>query len=534
MRGFLGGVVLGLILCGVGLAALSLWSPLAPTPEVTPEAVQPVAPTVGQAGIEGQHSDPEIAGAPPVSPIASKPETGDLTSIVQIDSVGMDKPTVDATTENPAEPEVPAPLPQMPAQNETVDQTNTRVTAPDAPERDSDLGVDTTKPEVPAADDTLGSADILFRSEPEEAMVAEVSVTRDREVGAAAPVQVTAGANADVSPQAVRDLAPLPDVAKGPELIARSNVAVPELTRTVEKPPVATAPQIVVAPVLDAVTEVSDQSEPDLPRIAPLPQAGVATETTGPTIGKRVIPLTERHKAETAQADELLHSGNPAPLDLYAEPFENSDGNPLMSIILADDGSLAALEGLEGVPFSVTIAIDPTLPEATARMARYRGAGHEVLILVDLPNFATARDVEVSLAAGFGILPETVGVLEGSGFQGDRDLSAQVVAVANGTGRGVVTQNSGLNSTLKLAQSDGVPAAAVFRNFDRAGQEPAAIERSLDQAVFRASQDGSVTVIGQLHPTTIRILQDWVGDHRASRVALAPISAVLRLSGSGS
>ncbi|MDU9003615.1 divergent polysaccharide deacetylase family protein [Sedimentitalea todarodis] len=533
MRGFLGGIVLGLILSGVGLASLSLLSPLAPAPEVTPEAVQPVAPTGDQAGIKGQPSDPEIAAAPPVSPVTSPPEAGDLTSIIQIDSATMDKPVVDATTQDPATPEGPAPLPHLPAPAETVDPTNTRVTAPDAPEQDSDVGVDTTEPDVPAADD-LGAADIQFRSEPQAAEVADIRVTRDSEVGGLMPMQVTVGPNADATPQAVSDPAPQPDVATGPELIARSNGVTPKMPRMVESPPVVSAPQATVAPVLDAVTDVSDQRDPSLVRIAPLPQAGVATETTGPTIGTRVIPLTERHRAESTQASDPTRSASQTPLEIHAEPFENLDGKPLMSIIMVDDGSFAAFEGLNGLLFPVTIAIDPTLPDAPERMVRYRSAGHEVLVLANLPKFATARDVEVTLAAAFGILNESVGVLEGSGLQGDRDLSAQVVAVAKGTGRGLVTRTSGLNSTLKLAQGDGVPAAAVFREFDRAGPDPATIERSLDQAVFRASQDGSVTVIGRLHPATIRILQGWIGDHRASRVALAPVSAVLRLSDNGS
>lgn len=534
MRGFLGGIVLGLVLCAVGLATLSLWSPLAPTPEVAPEATQPVAPTSAQAGIARQQLDPAITNAPPVSPLASKPEAGDLGSIIQIESQAMERPAVDAQADDPVSPEAPAPMPQMPAAPETVDPTNTQVDAPVAPVQDSDVGVDSSAPDVPAAEESLGSTDILFANEPEVAGASNVNTTRDLAINGSAPVQVTVDAIADAAPETTVDPAPQPQVPKGPEMFARSDIAAPELPGTIETSPDVTAPRASVAPVPDTATTVSDQTEQALPRIAPLPQAGVATETTGPTIGKRVVPLTERHKAAAAQKEDPLQSGNAAPLELYAEPFENLDGNPLMSIILADDGEIPAFEAVQGVPFPITVAIDPTLPNAAERMAHYRDAGHEVLMLVELPKFATARDVEVSLAAGFDVLPDTVGVLEGTDLQADREISAQVVAVANGTGRGLVTQNTGLNSSLKLAQNDGVPATAVYREFDRAGQDTPAIERSLDQAVFRASQDGSVTVIGRLHPATLQILQGWVADHRASRVALSPVSAVLRLSGGAS
>lgn len=534
MRGFLGGIVLGLILCGLGLAALSLWSPLAPTPEVAPEAVQPVAPTSAQAEIARQQPDPEITNAPPVSPLASKPEAGDLGSIIQIESQAMDRPALDAQADDPVSPEEPAPMPQLPAAPETVDPTNTQVDAPVAPVQDSDVGVDTTEPDAPAAEDSLGSTDILFESEPEVTGDAKVNATRDLAINGSAPAQVTVDASVDAIPERTAEPAPQPEVTKGPEMFAQSDISVPELPGTIEKSPDVAAPRASVAPVPDTATKVSDQPEQTLPRIAPLPQAGVATETTGPTVGKRVVPLTERHKAATVQSGAPLQSDNVAPLELYAEPFENLDGNPLMSIILVDDGEIPAFEAMQGLPFPITVSIDPTLPNAAERMARYRSAGHEVLMLVELPKFATARDVEVSLAAGFDVLPDTVGILEGSDVQGGREISAQVVAVAKGAGRGLVTQNAGLNSSLKLAQNDGVPATAIYREFDRAGQDTPAIERSLDQAVFRASQDGSVTVIGRLHPVTIRILQGWVADHRASRVALSPVSAVLRLSGGAS
>jgi polysaccharide deacetylase 2 family uncharacterized protein YibQ len=86
----------------------------------------------------------------------------------------------------------------------------------------------------------------------------------------------------------------------------------------------------------------------------------------------------------------------------------------------------------------------------------------------------------------------------------------------------------GLDTAQKLAAKAGVPSATVFRDFDSAGQDDAAIRRFLDQAAFRAGQEEvGVIMVGRLRPDTISALLLWGLQDRASRVALAPVSALL-------
>ena len=127
-------------------------------------------------------------------------------------------------------------------------------------------------------------------------------------------------------------------------------------------------------------------------------------------------------------------------------------------------------------------------------------------------------------------VPQALGILEGveTGVQGNRPLADQVSDVARTGGYGLVLQNSGLNTVQKLALRDGVPSGVVFRDFDGAGQNPRAIRRFLDQAAFRAGQEGAVIMLGRLQPDTISALLLWGLQDRASRVALAPVSASLR------
>ena len=155
---------------------------------------------------------------------------------------------------------------------------------------------------------------------------------------------------------------------------------------------------------------------------------------------------------------------------------------------------------------------------------------------MDVPLTATAQDAETALEVGLGVLTESVGVIEGleEGVQGNRALSDQITAVLRDQGYGFVTQNSGLNTVQKLAAKVGVPSAFVFRDFDGAGQTPTVMRRFLDQAAFRAGQEGGVIMMGRVQPDTISALLLWGLQDRASRVALAPVSAVLTLEpGSG-
>ena len=115
--------------------------------------------------------------------------------------------------------------------------------------------------------------------------------------------------------------------------------------------------------------------------------------------------------------------------------------------------------------------------------------------------------------------------------QGNRGLSDQVSDFAGSTGRGLITQGSGLNTVQRLALRDGVKALPVFRDFDGAGQSPTVMRRFLDHAAFRASQEGGVVMLGRVRPATISALLLWGLQDRAGRVALAPVSALLNRAG---
>jgi len=235
-----------------------------------------------------------------------------------------------------------------------------------------------------------------------------------------------------------------------------------------------------------------------------------------------------------AQADTTSRDDSARPVQQFAATFTPDADKPLMSIVLIDDGSSpvsgdAGIAALRDFPYALSFAVDANLPDAADRMEMFRNEGFEVLAMVDLPQGAQPGDAEIAFGAILPELDKVVGVLEGTrtGFQGSRDVADQVTSILVQTGHGLLTQDNGLNTMPKLARKEGVPADAVFRDFDSKGQTAKVMRRFLDQAAFKAGQEGAVVMLGRLRAETISALLLWGLQDRAGKVSLAPISAVL-------
>ena len=388
-------------------------------------------------------------------------------------------------------------------------------------------GSDTPRvPETGSADDLAGPA--------------ETADAGSLEVGDVAPVQPGAPATAPTAPGAETELSISTEPAQPalPVVPDTSGAFAPDVGNAPQTPGgEAPAPQtggVATAPQEPNVAEAPAQGTPDAPadtEIAALP----VPETEGrPTIGRPAGSLVDRTPDVPATAADDTANAESPPIVAFAAPFENPDDKPLMAIVLIDSGvdltgGPVGLAALRSFPYPLSFAVDATLSDAAARMAEYRAQGFEVMALMDLPQGATAADAEVALSAALGAVPEAVAVMEGpgTGLQDTRDASDQVTEAVLATGHGLVLQSKGLNTAQKLASRAGVPTGLVFRDFDSANQTPTVIRRFLDQAAFRAGQEGGVIMVGRVRPDTISALLLWGLQDRAERVALAPISAVL-------
>ncbi len=488
MRGFLGGVSVGAVVAVIGAAVWSLSIPL-PRP------------------VEVPSEDPAPILAPRVE--ASLPE---------------DTPSGDADVVERA-PQAPADV-EASAGNEAAIDTDTAEkpeVATSVPDTETELST-TEAPQATVPDGTAPSPVVTGTAPSQPGDEDQPSATTE---SATAPAPVVTDEPGLMTPDVGGDAPVLT-----PEGSQTAGVTKPVDVPTIETPELGDAPDSTLppsistpAPAPNITTEEAPEPEGQV-RIADLPQATGTTEDTGPAIGTRVVPLTDRDKEPAPEAAPAAGT----PFERNSVSADPAAGLPLMSIILIEEEGSVGAEALEEFPYPLTFAIDPSDPKAAERMAARRAAGFEVMILADLPREGGAQDAETALPIWFDRLPDAMGILEGieTGVQGNRPLADQVSAIAKDAGYGLVMQDNGLNTVQKMALREGVPAGVVFRDFDGAGQDPRAMRRFLDQAAFRAGQEGAVIMLGRLKPDTISALLVWGLQDRANRVALVPTSTSLK------
>ena len=545
-RGFLRGVFWGGLVSVLGAGALSVLSegPVAPNAGVVaPESAE--APAVSALSTAEAVTDADLVRDSDVNQVAS-PEADDLLAAEQ---AGADTPV---TPETGAADDLSGP--SRLAQSGAVDietdvpvQPGVQGAIPSAPDAEGELSISTdpAQPPVPTVPDVetafapevddMPEMPALEAASPDvsegavELPAPELAQVIDSPVSAPKPEQS--------SPAILSKEPSASDASPGPAPLAPS-IDAPQSSDAPEAPATAELPD---APVTEPEPERrdSDDTENDGDVIAALPtDDNPAAGLDRPSIGLPATSLIDRAPdqsvAEEPENTDDTPASNLPPIEAFASEFENPDNNPLMSIVLIDTGAdltggAIGLTALKSFPYPLTFAVDGSRDDATARMAEYREKGFEVMVMMDLPPGATAPDAEVALSAALDAVPEAVAVMEGNGvgLQQNRDAADQIAEAVNATGLGLVLQSKGLNTVQKLALRSGVPAGLVFRDFDSAEQTPSVIRRFLDQAAFRAGQEGGVIMVGRVRPDTISALLLWGLQDRAQRVALAPVSAVL-------
>jgi hypothetical protein len=559
MRGFLIGIIWGAVVAGLA-AGLSLAIGV-PDEERASAPVAPQQVTEGSAKPEGAAADAEPAAETPEASVTSE-DPPEPVAVAEAPKV--------ATTAPRAEPLAEA---TDAAQPDRLPQSETAVArpaapvppvadaeAPDAPAPAEALAV---PPQVPVVGAQPAAPDPL----PDASDEAQLAVSGDRPVVPAEPLRAP-----DVP---LPDAGPLAETAPAdPPAPLAEDPAEPVADQVIEAAPADETPPAV------APDQTPDQTEADQAEAtgeaAPEPPAQEGTETTEaeaeaetetetalivpqttdqgrPSIGTPAGSLINRPSAvpegrlPRINDDETEASARPAtpagslpaagnvpeasPLRRFAAPARAAEGAPRIAIVLIDDGSSPLGPGiLDGFPFAVTIALDPSHPEVSETARAYRAAGFEVMALADVPEGAVPTDVEVALAGALDAVPEAVALLEDpeGGVQKTRAISAQVTSFLVSSGHGLVTQPKGLNTAQQLAAREGVPSATLFRDFDGQGQNTDAMRRFLQNGALRARQEGAVVMLGRLKADTVTALIQWGLQDTNDGLALVPVSVVLR------
>ncbi|WP_254704205.1 divergent polysaccharide deacetylase family protein [Sulfitobacter pontiacus] len=534
-RGFIGGILIGAVF-SVGVAGVaSFMVPMGPAPlQDTP--VPSDTPDEERATNAPEMAEPPVVAADE-TPLTAAEDTNEDVITSEPEPVVEEPVVEEPVVEEPSVEPEPETVPKAEVTPE-VEAPVTQEAVQDEPSEDA--------PDVAAAPETVEpEPQPEPQPEPEVAPTPQPAPQIAQDIDATAPVTVPDAAAPKITlddpvlpnPMALAPMEPTEPDALGIETRTAPPVTADESVDTPVSPTpdtdVATAPSAPDAQPEEAPADVvfgaPEQRTDGRPTIG-TPAAITSERDTGVTINRLPTAQSGEQTAPEAQAT----AQSPA-ITRYGQPFANPDDKPLMSVLLMDVGSdlqggEVGIAALRSFPYPLSFAVDVSLPDAAERMQTYRNEGFEVLAMVDLPQGAQPSDAETTLAVAFSRMPEVIGVLEGqgAGLQPDRATADQVTAILGQGGYGLVTQDKGLNTMPKLAVKEGVPAAPVFRDFDSKGQTPTVIRRFLDQAAFKAGIEGSVIMMGRMRPETISALLVWGLQDRASQVALAPVSAVLK------
>lgn len=303
------------------------------------------------------------------------------------------------------------------------------------------------------------------------------------------------------------EIAALPGASANPP--AQPMPETPRAETGASEPPATPAPAGV--PVQDSVLEVPTPSVSDdaaLPRI----------------IRPESAPLTEDE--QTADIPPEPEGTDPRAIIANAMDFEADPDSGLVALVLVHSGNLPpSPDQIAALPPEVGFAVDAALPAARAIAQAYRAQGREVVAIPDLSSGAQADAV----VASFDTVPGAVAIMDDpeTGFATDSGTLSSLIATVSATGHGFIAHPRGLNSAQKAADRDGVPARLVFRTVDANAQSDDAIRRLLDQATFRARQEGSVVITVHSDLSSLAAVVEWALANRTGQVMLAPVSAAL-------
>ena len=494
---------------GDGPAETSTESSTGPVGDIAPpvSSEAPSAPAA-QTPISEAPSAPRPdpgADALPRTPRADVPSgRGDTPDA---DTVPMRRPRADDAIETPAAGPVPPALPRLDAGSEEPVLPGPQSRVIEIPANEADITVATEPPPAPSD----APREVLDET-PGDAGTEGVVVLGDE----AAP-----GDRLGETPETETDR-----VAEAGAEASEPSVTEEGAPLRVPSPP--SRPERLPGSAAGTITVLPEPSASELPGRA----AGFQDDATV-TVRR---PGAEGADGAEPQAPAPQMADDAPALLRFAAPDLAEAGAPRVSVVLVDDGTLDdPVTAASSIPFPVTIALDPEMAQAGARADRWRAAGYEIAAMTRLPAGATPSDVEVAYRSAFATLPETVALLDagGAGLTADKAVTTQALEWLARDGRGLAALSAGLATPLRQARGAGVPAIEIYRDLGEVGQDDRVIRRFLDQAAFRARQQGSVALLGELNPETITALTLW--GNRADRdgVAPAPLSALLQMQSTG-
>jgi len=290
-----------------------------------------------------------------------------------------------------------------------------------------------------------------------------------------------------------------------------------------------------VGVVIKSVAATAYKGIPMMQNPKPLPGPD---KQLGESVGGSVIPK--------------ISADGRQPWQVYAKPFTGATNLARVGIIIGGLGfsRAATIAAVNHTPAEVTLAFNPYAKNVGDWVGLARTAGHETLMMLpmetaDFPTsdpgpFALQTDLKqndnierlqyiMSLSIG------NVGFLQsmGSRFATSQDALTPVLNEIHS--RGLLMIDNGLvaqSQIVKIASTIALPRARsdVYIDLDpsRLG-----IMRGLSKLVELAEKNASAIGIARALPSTLTNIMAWTKTLPGKQLILAPVSAIVKISGSG-
>lgn len=235
-----------------------------------------------------------------------------------------------------------------------------------------------------------------------------------------------------------------------------------------------------------------------------------------------------------------------APADLYARPFENPEGKPMVGLVIGGLGinNTQTQLALDALPPDVTLSFAPDAKRLDYWIKTARAKGHEVLIEVPMEAYEYGRmrmhsDTLIADgkdAANLAKLDQVLGRAkgyfgvinyQGAKFAANPDAVAPVFDVLSQRGLAFIDDGS-FDKTVF-----GQVAAQTNLRFARAAgpidtrQVPEDIAAELMEVETLAREHGAAMGAGFAFPVTIEAAAYWVTTLDEKGLVLAPVSALV-------
>lgn len=233
------------------------------------------------------------------------------------------------------------------------------------------------------------------------------------------------------------------------------------------------------------------------------------------------------------------------PADVYARPFSNPTGKPVVSLVVGGLGINAThtRSAIDELPPEVTLSFAPDAGRLQYWINRARAAGHETLIEVPMEayDYGRMKMHPQTLLAGANpatnlsnldkLLGRATGYFGVINYQGAKfaDTEAAVRPVMDRLAeRGLAfVEDGGLQSDMLNIVADQSRLRYVGANTPVDTRQTAVeIKMQLMDMENQARQKGAAMGSGFAYPITIEVIQEWTAELEQKGILLAPVSAL--------